>query len=273
MVFTKEEFHIMVDELLYQETVSFDMLCLMAEKTLKPTVIHWCQMDDCLRGRGYEDDILQEIYMRLINTTVDYFLLRNGKNGPVNDNPEGFHSWMFKVATNIKRDFANRVRQDDFKTEDFEDLKDSEWAEDEADEADKIECLKQAVNIVLESDASVYKTLTWLAQFVFMLQCDISKIKSNDMIVELFEKKTLNEMYLMIQNAAKKIPWLCIDKLQNKRIEDALNCKWDKDITYGDVEYGTFFMKKGGKKSISDWVNRMNNTIRRAMDNGTSENG
>ena len=79
MVFSKEEFRIMVDQLLYQEKPSFDMLCMMAEKTLRPTVIHWCQMDDCLRGGGYEDDILQEIYMRLINTTVDYFCLEKAK--------------------------------------------------------------------------------------------------------------------------------------------------------------------------------------------------
>ncbi len=273
MVFSKEEFHVMIDQLLYQEKPSFDMLCMMAEKTLRPTVVHWCQMDDCLRGRGYEDDILQEIYLRLINTTVDYFLLREGKDGPVNDNPEGFHSWMFKVATNIKRDFSNKIRQHDFNTEDFDDVKEAEWTDDEDTESDRVEQLKLALNVVLESDASVYKTLTWLAQFVFMLQYDVSKIKSNDLIVDMFEKKTLNEMYQMIQNAAEKIPWLSLSEDQKIRIVNALSQKWDANKKYGDVEYGTFFMKKGGKKSISDWVNRMNNTVRRAIDNGTSENG
>lgn len=168
--------------------------------------------------------------------------------------------------------YKKRVRQKDFKTEDLDDIKGAEWSADDDTKSDRIEQLKMAVNIALESDSSVYKTLTWLAQFVFMIQCDISKIRSNDMIVEQFENKTLSEMYLVIQNAAKKIPWLDIDAVQQRRIEEALNRQWEKDITYGDVKYGTFFMKKGGKKSISDWVNRMNNTIRRAMDNGTSEN-
>lgn len=271
MLFTNEEFGVMVNELLYQEEVSFDMLCYIAEKSLKPTVIHWCQSDDSLRGRGYEEDILQEIYMRLMKTTVDYFLLRQGPDGPINDNPQGFHSWMFKVAMNIKRDFSNRIRQHDFRTDELDEQSDIEWTDDERNEAERLETLKGAVSIVLESDAGVYKTLTWLAQFVFMLRHDVSKIKSNDMIVDAFEHKTLNEMFQMIVDAAKSISWLEINEKQHRKIVEALNAQWDEDTVYGDVEYGTFFMKKGGKKSISDWVNRMNNTIRRSMDNGTSE--
>ena len=31
------------------------------------------------------------------------------------------------------------------------------------------------------------------------------------------------------------------------------------------MKYSEFFMKKGGKATISDWVNRMNNMIKRVM--------
>ena len=40
--FTKDEFDIMVNELLYKNPVSFDMLCQIAEKTLRSRVTQWC---------------------------------------------------------------------------------------------------------------------------------------------------------------------------------------------------------------------------------------
>lgn len=119
--FTTEEFETMVHELLYSQPVSFDTLCQMADKTLSPSIINWCKLEDCLRGRGFEDDIMQEIHLRLMKTTVDYFLLRERINGPYNNNPESFENWMFRVADNLKRDFANKVRNRDFKTEDIDD--------------------------------------------------------------------------------------------------------------------------------------------------------
>ncbi len=66
----------MVKELLCDEKTSFSMLCHIAEKTLKPSVIAWCREDECLCGRGYENDIMQEICIRLIKTTVSSFLVR-----------------------------------------------------------------------------------------------------------------------------------------------------------------------------------------------------
>ena len=75
MRFTRNEFDTMVNELLYSTPASFDMLCSIAEKTLRPSVINWCKNEDCLRGKGYEDDIMQEIHLRLMKTTVDYFLI------------------------------------------------------------------------------------------------------------------------------------------------------------------------------------------------------
>lgn len=64
---------------------------------------------------------MQEIHLRLTKTTVDYFLLRHDIEGPYNDNPEGFEAWIFFVAKNIKRDFANKIRNRDFITDDIDD--------------------------------------------------------------------------------------------------------------------------------------------------------
>ena len=120
MRFTREEFDIMASQMLEQKPISYEMLTQIAEKTLRRTVKNGCASDLCLRGRGYEDDIMQEIHIRLIKTTVPYFLRRNGVTEGFNNDPEGFEDWMFRVAENLKKDFANKVRGLDFKTEDLD---------------------------------------------------------------------------------------------------------------------------------------------------------
>ena len=276
MRFTRDEFDVMVNELLYKDPISFDMLCQIAEKTLRPSVVNWCKTEDCLRGRGYEEDIMQEIHLRLMKTTVDYFLLRDDIEGPYNDNPEGFEDWIFFVAKNIKRDFANKIRNRDFTTDDIDDpaigeIPSSDYEDDTEENVDR---LKQAFSIVLSSDVGIYKVLTWLAQFIFILEYDISKIKSNELIITAFENKTLYDMYDMILTASNKFPWIVITREQNEKILDALRKKRIGNVSYGETKYKDFFMKHNGevsgKKSISDWMNRMNDMIKRKVEMGGS---
>lgn len=272
MRFTRDKFDVMVNELLYKDPISFDMLCQIAEKTLRPSVVNWCKTEDCLRGRGYEEDIMQEIHLRLMKTTVDYFLLRDDIEGPYNDNPEGFEDWIFFVAKNIKRDFANKIRNRDFTTDDIDDpaigeIPSSDYEDDTEENVDR---LKQAFSIVISSDVGIYKVLTWLAQFIFILEYDISKIKSNELIIAAFENKNLYDMYDMILTASNKIPWIVVTRAQNEKILEALQKKRTGNVSYGETKYKDFFMKHNGevsgKKSISDWMNRMNDMIKRRVE-------
>lgn len=275
VAFSQEEFDIMVHQLLYAEPVCFDMLCHIAEKTLRRAVYRWCREDDCLCGRGYENDILQQTHLHLIKSTVSGFLLREA-DGSVNYDPAGFKSWMFTVAKNVKRDIADRVRGRDYKTEELDtQAAQGVPAASPEETRERIETLKQALSLALSADASVYKVLTWLAQFVFMLDSDLTKIKSNEKLIALFQDKTLYEMYGMVLSASRRIPWLQITKEQNDRILMALEKPFTGNKVYGEVTYETFFMKqngkKSGKKSISDWVNRINTFIKRKMDEQNGE--
>ena len=270
MRFTKEEFDIMVNELLFSTPISYKMLCSIADKTLKSTVNYWCSTEDCLRNGQYEDDIMNDIYLRLMIKTVDFFLLQDDIDAPYNNDPDGFEDWMFSVARNVKRDFANALRVRNFNTEDIDDPKFSNipTGTEDPDQDHRIERLQQAFSIVLSSDLSVYKILTWFAQFVFILEYDITKIKSNELIIEVFENKTLFDMYDMILVASHKIKWLIITPEQNNKILKALRQKHNGGVIYGETAYKTFFMKNNGvvsgKKSISDWVNRVNDMIKRS---------
>lgn len=267
MRFTREEFTEMVNEILYSKPARYDTLCRIADKTLKPTVINWCRAEDCLRGRGCEEDIMQKIHLRLMQKIVNFFLLRDGIDGPYNDDPEGFEDWMFRVAGNLKRDHANEIRFHDFKTENLDDLPEPAAASDDTHKDEMAERLQMAFDIAFRSNFSVYKKLTWLAQSVFILNTGVRKIESNDALEAAFADKTLLEMYGMILQAAKRIPWLRITREQNEKIIEALRKKRADGVTYGETKYRDFFMKQNGKasgkKSISDWVNRMNGLIKR----------
>lgn len=273
LAFSAEEFNIMLDQLLYNQQVSFDMLIRIAEKTLRSSVNRWCALDEALAGKGFEEDILQETYIRLIKTAISSFFLRNGVDGPVNKDMDGFKNWMFKVAMNIKRDYANQVRkvsahtyqQDDDVVEKL--LQISDILDDPVAEREQL--LNKAFAIVLDADVQVYKVLTWLAQSLYIVEQDVTKIQSNGLVVEHFSQKTLFEMRDMLFAWAKKVSWLEITPEQSTKIEQALQASDADGCVYGNMCYSEFFMKKGGKATISDWVNRMNHLIKRETANET----
>lgn len=271
MPFSTEEFNIMLEELLHAQPASFTMLCSIAEKTLRPSVRRWCAADADLAGQEFEDDIMNEIHIRLIKTCVSSFLLRQGVDAPVNADPVGFKNWMFKVALNIKRDFSNQVRKVTMHTRpvgEEEDLPAPAEADPQTQLTDAHEeRLCRAFAIVLGADVQVYKVLTWMAQCLFILEQDITRIRSNELLLETFQRKTLFEMHEALLQAADQISWLQISEAQNQRLLKALNTPYDDVRVFGAVQYSEFFMKKGGKATISDWVNRMNSMIKRVMAN------
>lgn len=270
--FSDEEFNCMVEELLCREPAAFDCLCSIACKTLSSSVRRWCRTDSALAGGDYEQDIMQEIYLRLIKTTVSSFLLRDGIDAPPNANPDGFSSWMFAVAKNIARDYSRRVRRSRFHTEDDDTalvtLADPQDAE--CERAGHVsEQLARAFSIVLNSDVQVYKVLTWLAQSLFLLRLDVTRIQSNEKILSEFSDRTLFGMRDIVVSMAETLPWLRLTAAQRDRIDAALYAPHHSGRLVGELTYKEFFMSKGAKATVSDWVNRMDSLIKRESNNGT----
>lgn len=99
---------------------------------------------------------------------------------------------------------------------------------------------------------------------MFIIEVDVTKIQSNDAIITAFSEKTLFEMKDILLGFADKIDWIVIAPEQIEKINRALNAEF-KNKLIGEIKYKDFFMKKGGKASISDWVNRMNRLIESRM--------
>lgn len=268
MQFTREEFEQMVQEILYTTPGRYDTLCRIATATLQPLVEAWCKKEDVLCGRGLEGDLLNSILLHLMKTVVHGFLRNDRTEGDYNDDPEGFAHWMTKVANNHKKDFVKRLRRAEYKT-DYGTLSEdvAAPASDAEAQRERLQALRRAFDVVLSADVKVYKVLTWLAQVLFIVDKGLEHHKANELIVAVFEKMTLNEMYHLLLTASHRVPWMTITPAQHSRITAALQQPWDEELTYGEMAYGTFFMKYrgelAGKKSVSDWIHRMNGMIRR----------
>lgn len=273
--FSEKEFGIMVEELIYREQPSFEMLCIIAEKTLRKQVRHWCNSDFGLGGKNIEleNDIMQEIHIRLIKTAVPMFFLKNGVDGDLNYDPEGFNRWMFTLAKHLTFDYLKKFKSRSTKSIYDEEGKvieipDEDVEEDDLDEQQKV--LRKSFDIVLAADIKVYKTLTWLALSLIVLNHDMNKIKSTDYLVIILKNKTLFEVRDIVYKYSQKITWLAISDGQKEKIERSLSMPYDSDRLWGDVRYEECLMKKGDKKTVSDWANRINNIIKRGLEDEAS---
>lgn len=266
--FTDEEFEIMISELTDAVCPSFDMLCVIAERTLRPKIQGWCNADGHLRGKGEEDDIMQETLLRLVKTTTYGFLLRADRKGEINRDPDGFMKWMIAVAKHIKADFSRRFERRDEKVRAFAEGEESRVPDPQVDRDEtedlQIAQLKKAFGIVFDSDKQVYIVLTWLAQILFVLEWDLTKIQATRLMEKMLSEKTLFEMRDIVLTLARKVEWLQITDEQMDRLDQTLHEPHHNDLL-GHCRYQDFYMKKGGKASISDWINRVNRMIERLM--------
>lgn len=275
--FTDEEFEKMLCELTSGDKKSFNTtLYVIAEKTLKPKVRKWCSGVAGFNVlRNMEGDIMQEIYIRLMLTAQARFFKRKDRGGELNRDPDEFAKWMFTVARHITLNVKTKLERlkavpdtnndPDNEADMIELVPDSSYEEEQLKES-ACEALAEAFRIVLESGSKAHIALTWIAQSLFFLY-NTSRIRSNEQIISEFSKKTLFEMRDILFNYAKEIEWIVITPQQEERINKDLNAEGQNNKgetgIIGNFKYEDFFMKKGGKASISDWVNRMDEEIKR----------
>ena len=257
--FSNEEFDRIFCDIVGSENICYDTLLYVSQRMLFSSVRKWCYNDPVLRGNQYEEDIMQEIQIRLVKNCVTGFFLRN--NEP-NYDPEGFKNWIFTLAINVKNDFAKKVRRIQFnEVKELNEVNDAYYPDELFASNESFERLNNAFKIVIQSDSKVYKVLTWLAQLIIIANSNVTKIESNDILVDQFSSLTLDEMFAMIVEQAASIPWLQLDMSQIQLVKEHLDEKQSDDRRFGEMVYSDFYMKKGAKASISDWVNRMNNYV------------
>lgn len=237
----------------------YDALLAITDKVTKKFVYKQCNCNPALSKRGYEEDIMQEVRLKVIKNCVHGFFLRNGED---NYNPSGFVAWLFKVAENVVRDYAKKVNRFQFReAKEISECYDIPCQNDLYVSTEVNDDLSTAVKVAFDCDYSVYKVLTWIAMMLFMVNLNIEKFETPDIIDKTFSQMTLFQMYDTIVVYSKCIPWLELDDDRKKHIKEKLSVTFKDGRRVGDMIYSDFYMKKGPKATISDWVNRVNKYI------------
>ena len=271
--FTETEFEQIIEELFDEKGARFDTLFLSAQALLEGAIKKWCYSDSLLRGKCLEDDIFSVSMDKIIKKCVTHFFLKYGPEGELNRDFNGFKNWLYTVAKNTKKDFARKEYLKTVSERGFYDGEEDDFAGTSSGNSPEVyDHLEISLRVVVNSDASVYKILTWLAQTVILVLFDTSSTESKALVVKNFENLSLYKMRDVIFKAAERVPWMRFDEAQIQKINTALKKPYDEKRTYGQVTYGEFFMKKGGAATVSDWVNRMNNLIKREYINEASDN-
>lgn len=269
MCFSQEEFDTMVSQVLMQEPMRYDMLCTITERLLQKRLLAWSR-EDWADSSAEGKDLLNDIHLKLMQGIITHFFYHPSRQGVPNLSPEEFEDWVYKVAQNYKIDRVRAYKKHKEHTATAIDVEEISTDLSELEHTlDRRLRLRKAFAVVMDADVAPYKTLTWMAHALFLLRYDGEETETKQLLVERFQNKTLQEMYDMILQTADRLPWLVITNRQHHKIQEALYRPSGKGKRYADTCYKEFFMLQqgtpSGKKSVSDWMNRMNNLIKRKL--------
>ena len=261
--FTIEEFDEMYREIMCNETVSYEMLFVIAQKTLLGTVISWCKDSNVLDSEAYED-IMQDTMTKLMLHCITGFF---SKNDGSNYDPRGFKNWMFKVARNTFLSYTEKEKKRSSSYYDPEyyinKASDEDFSDSICDSQVTIDRLNMDFMIVLDSDLSVYKVLAWVVRGIIVLSYDTERKVANKIVSDRLGKMTLDGMLDFLLREAKYVPWLKLDDVFVERIRGRLDKEHKNGKRLGNMLFSDFYMEKGAMASISDWTNRIDDYIKK----------
>ena len=265
-----QEFDLVVSAIINQDQDD-ELVYTILTRLLTPMIGSYCAPGKPLCG--LQEDMLHEIYLRVVKNFVPSFWNRKGKDGVVNRSVDYFCSWLRVLARNFLNDeygkaVIARKRYTLLEQEELYTLADSD---DEAElqiEA-KRELLTYAFSIVLDVSSEVHIILTWLGMSLMILERNEDRIRVNQPFIDTYSQLTMYQMRDMLYRAAWNIDWLVISDRQKQGIDRALARPMRDGRLTGEAVYGEFIMAKGAKATISDWYYRMNRKIQKVIENET----
>ena len=271
---TVQDVESVVAELTGQSGARDGFLYALLRKTVFLSVRGKCRSTPCLYGKGLEEDILHDIYIKV--WTHAYRILFTDEG--VNTDPFGFTKWLSAVSNNCVRDYVRtlsrreahlvspKARQEE--DEDGEqDLLESiaaptSEAEKREEREEREERLARILCRMLSEDFSVHIRLAWFAHSLCVIAAGEKKHLAAGLTAERYAQMTLSTMYEDLLARSRGLSWLKVTEEAERGVREGLSrriCNRE----YGELPLGAFFMKKGGKASVSDWVGRVNERARR----------
>lgn len=250
----KENFDVILEEMFGSDVMCYDTLLRVTEMDAVKKVRYWCQRYEIDYNEAYQD-VTQIVLLRVWKKCVPQFFCRNGREN-LNRSADEYWYWVQSICKSCAYSYAKKL----YKREFVEVPEDENKPTPEDDESDTAR-LNIGFNVVLNSGGNVYKPLTWLVQALLVLQNNITRIESNEEIINAYENMTLDRMFEYVLRSSKQFDWLALDADGIAKMRKGLDKIHDSGKRMGDMRYCDFYMKAGAKKSISDWVNRMDGKI------------
>lgn len=263
---TEQDVRAIAAELTGKAASGDSALYAVLRKTSYLTIARACRESECLRGRGLEEDILHDVCVRV--WTGAYRVLFT--DGGVNADPKAFGGWLSAVTANRIRDYVRRgvtVRRNSVlpaADETARDVLERTPARPEAD-GEKEALINLAVNYVLRLSQSVHIALAWLAHTAVLLTEESEWHRASRTVAARYAECTLQFVFEDAAGGLGLISWFSLQPETVRHMRSVLAERAEHGASVGEMTFGSFFMKKGGEASVSDWVNRVNGRARRLL--------
>ena len=263
----EEKFHQVIEGFRRQDESVKPILVEITNAAVAKVVNKWASGRAPSDAVEFKENAYQDINAHVWKKFLFGFLMKDGPEGQINDNLYSYIAWARTAAENVLRDkYRKEVRYKKAQDIVVEKAVDSDLTTCNLGEkrTEAKEQLKSAFDIVLSRDIEIYKVLTWIAEFLLVLEYNADMIGIRELIEVSFADVTLDEMARLLEWRADDFEWLEMSSEQKQKVSQALDKPWKDGRRYGDVKYKECFMKKGGRYTISDWINRVNNLVRRS---------
>lgn len=251
----KENFDVILEEMFGSDVICYNTLLDATRKDALQKVRYWCRRYDMDYSEVYED-ITQIVLLRVWKSSVSQFFRRNGDD-TLNTSADEYWYWVQSICKSCACSYAKKLNK--YKFNEVPEDENASYCNDE--ETDTDTKLNVAFNKILNAGGNPYKPLTWLVQSLIVLQNNMTRIEANEEIISDFEKMTLDRMFNYVLSASKQFDWMALDPDAVAKMRKSLDKLHESGKRMGDMRYCDFYMKAGAKKSISDWINRMDGKI------------
>ena len=131
---------------------------------------------------------------------------------------------------------------------------------DELNDA-QLQQLIDSFRFVMKSRREIYVKLTWISCAVIMIASGDTRKNVTQYMEDVFSTFTLSQMYTVTERASQKIVWLSMEPQDWLRLELELSEHHTNGKPFAQCVYSDFYMNKGGKASISNWISNINKAL------------
>lgn len=270
---SQQDFLAIREEILELIPARFDRLCRTADALLRPYVMS--RTSHVRSDPNFAQDVLQDIQMKLIQSIVTRFFLREDR--PEEDKTAlGLTRWMFAIARNTTLTHLTASSQripvsllQDSDDEEYElPLPDDHPERQPGEMLEQREAVSEVFRFIIDSGSAGHIVLAVLMVSLIALESGGSRIEAERLFVQNFADKPLDDILGSFRRGVQKKPWLNISDNQLSRFQQKLDAPLPDDgRRSGDCPLKDFSMKKGLEPSLSDWLNRMDSRLKKAFPN------